>query len=113
MEPLYLITLAYGFLQLCIATLSLCCAAVILFRFRAHLLRALPAALGFAGYALLEAVDVVHRFLNQAMLLGAGFYEGGGIQAYTVGTGCLSLTAGVAVAVGLALVATARTEASS
>ena len=82
-------------------------------RFRAHLLRALPAALGFAGYALLEAADVVHRFLNQAMLLGAGFYEGGGFEAYTMGTGCLSLTAGVAVAVGLALVATARTEASS
>ena len=41
MDPLYLITLADGFLHLCIATLSLCCAAAILFRFRAHLLRAL------------------------------------------------------------------------
>ena len=56
---------------------------------------------------------MVHRLLNQAMLLGTDFYEGGGFQAYTVGTGCLSLTAGVAVAVGLGLVATARTEASS
>ena len=112
MEPIFW-TAVDGFLRLGIALVELGCAGAILFRFRAQLMRALPAALGFAGYALLDTVSVVERGLTQTMVLGPDYWDSIWFQAYSTGSGCLALTAGVAIAIGLALVATARTEASS
>jgi hypothetical protein len=79
-----------------IAVLELAGGCALLFRFRAHLLHAVPAAMGLATYALLDTISVV---FNLAGLWYSSWAETAGLIMQFC-----TLLATLAILVGLALV---------
>ncbi|MCB9762205.1 MAG: hypothetical protein H6739_20565 [Alphaproteobacteria bacterium] len=84
-----------GVVQVGIAAVQLLCAAALMFRFRSHPLAALPAALGFAFFALIGVTYVAFGLAN---VWSHDWAPGVGVGLH----GC-SVVAAFGVVVGVAL----------